>query len=127
MKTGPVMVLCFIGALTCACGDYEIPLRHGYFVARVGSNEFALVAPDHRVIVGPTITGFHVYRDTIVGRVRAGTADAFFIVDMNGGRAETGLAEREWRKRLEAKGVSSPRLNKPNRLQKLMPSVYSDQ
>jgi hypothetical protein len=127
MTARAVIALCFVGVLAGACGDYEIPLPHGYFVARTSSDEFALVAPNHHVIVGPTIKGFHVYRDIVVGRVSRGTSNEFFIVDLKGGRTEKGLAEGEWRKRLEARGVSAPHLSKPSRYQKLFPSTYLDQ
>jgi hypothetical protein len=126
MRACAVIVLCFVGVLAGACGDYEIPLRHGYFVARTSSDEFALVAPDHHVVIGPTIKEFHVYRDIVVGRVYGSEGDEFFIVDMKDGRAERGLAEHEWRKRLEARGISAPHLSKPNRWQKIIPSAYSD-
>ena len=126
MRTHCAIVFCVVGIFIGACGDYEIPLRRGYFVARTSSDEFALIAPDRHVIVGPTIKAFHVYRDVVVGKANSGAGDAFFIVDMKGGRAEQGLAEREWRKRLEARGISAPNLSKPSRCQKFFPSTYSD-
>jgi hypothetical protein len=105
-----VTAMCFVCALTWGCGDYEIPLRNGYLVARVSSGEFALVAPDHHVVIAPTITGLHVYGSAVVGNTNR--HDDFFIVDMRSGRSETRLTEREWRTRLRARGIVSPHLNK---------------
>jgi hypothetical protein len=65
------------------CGDYEIPLRNGYFIARVSSGTWAIVAPDRRVLIGPSVDKYAVKGDVVVGRVRISGSDtvAYFIVN----------------------------------------------
>jgi len=111
-RRASAVAICFAGALAAACGDYEIPLRHGYFIARVSSDTFVLVAPDHRVVVRPTITAYGVDGDVVAGRDDHGF---YFIVDTASGTRETQLIEREWRRRLQARGISAPQLRAPSR------------
>jgi hypothetical protein len=98
------------------CGDYEVPLRHGYILGRISSGTFVVVDPSRHVVVGPTVNGCKIVGDLFIGRVSGDDGQqSYFIVDMRSRNVQRGLSENEWRRHLTAYGVTDYRLVRPTR------------
>jgi hypothetical protein len=108
------------------CGDIHVPLPNGYFLAGFSADQFGIVAPDRRVVVGPTVDSYNVYGTLVVGHVTPPEGrPSYFIVDTRKNTVDAELNEAEWRKRLAALKLASPKLVRPMRFRILSHNVYS--
>ena len=103
--------------LSCAgaCGDYEIPLGHGFILVRTSPEVFAIVDPPHRVIAGPTVDRYRVHGDIVTGHVRSNGRETYFVIDMRTREAALLLTEGQWRQTLAQRGITDLTLMKPPR------------
>ena len=116
MSSVRLALITLFAAVITGCGDYEIPLRHGYLLGRISSDTFVLVDPSKRIVVGPTVDSCQVVGDLFIGRVsRDDGQQSYFIVDMRSRNVHRDLSETEWRRQLAAKGVTDFRLVRPTR------------
>jgi hypothetical protein len=105
-----------VAVVLAGCGDYEIPLSHGYILGRISSGTFVVVDPSHHVVVGPTVDRCQVVGDFFIGRVSGDDGQhSYFIVNMRSGNVQRGLNEIEWRRQLATSGVTDYRLVRPTR------------
>jgi hypothetical protein len=105
-----------LAVVLAGCGDYEIPLRHGYILGRISSGTFVVVDPSQHVVVGPTVNGCMVVGDLFIGRVSGDDGQqSYFIVNMRSRNVQRGLRENEWRRQLATYGVTDYRLIRPTR------------
>jgi hypothetical protein len=110
-----------------ACGDIHVPLPNGYFLTSFSAGQFGIVAPDRRVVVGPTVDSYNVYGSLVIGHVTpAEGRSSYFIIDTLKKTVDAELNEGEWRKRLAASKLASPKLVQPMRFRILSRSVYPD-
>ena len=111
-----VVLIALAVIVAVGCGDYEIPLRHGYILGRISSGTFVVVDPSQHVVVGPTVDGCNVVGDLFIGRVSSDEGQqSYFIVNMRSRNVQRGLTENEWRRQLAAYGVTDYRLVRPKR------------
>lgn len=116
MRSIRVALLALVAALIAGCGDYEIPLRHGYILGRISSGTFVVVDPSRHVVVGPTVDRCQVVGDLFIGRVSIDNGPpSYFIVNMRSRIVQRGLSETEWRRQLATNGVKEYRLVRPTR------------
>lgn len=95
-------------------GDFEIPLPHGYFIARVQPGHFVLVAPDRHTIVLRAIRSYYVQKDVVVGELaQAGGASEFFILDTHSGVLNANLRSEDWEQRVRIFGITEKSLHEP--------------
>lgn len=105
-------------------GDYAVPLPNGYELVRLAGSTIVLDKPglDCR-LVGPTVDGYCVYGDIVVGHVSRDdslrdirpSVPGYFLVDTKQGTAFQGLGEAEWLKTLKKHGIAGKQLRKPSR------------
>jgi len=111
-----VALIVAVAAVIVGCGDYEIPLRHGYVLGRIRSGVFVVVDPTQHVVVGPTVDRCQIVGDLFIGRVANDKGQhIYFIVNMRSRTVQDGLNENEWRRQLAASGVTDYRLVRPTR------------
>jgi hypothetical protein len=63
VSTVRVALMVLAVTVIAGCGDYEVPLRHGYILGRISSGTFVVVDPSHHVVVGPTVNGCKIVGD----------------------------------------------------------------
>ncbi len=100
------------------CGDYNIQLPRGYFLARIDSGAFAIVNPQNRVITPLSHNGvaLAVVGDMVVGQIdpmpplsgRAELANTFFIVNTATGEAAANLSGENYLAQLRELGIPTP-------------------
>ena len=104
--------------MVCGCpggGDFEIPLPHGYFIARVQLGHFVLVAPDRHTIVLRAVRSYFVENDMVVGELaQAGGSSEFFILDTRSGALNTNLRSEDWGQRVRIFGITEKSLHEPH-------------
>lgn len=116
MRSVRVALIALAVTVIAGCGDYEIPLRHGYILGRISSGTFVVVDPSQHIVVGPTVDGCRVVGDLFIGRVSGDDGQqSYFIVNMRSRNVQRGLSENEWRRQLATYGVKDHRLVRPTR------------
>jgi hypothetical protein len=102
------------------CGDYEIPLRNGYFIARVSSDTWVIVGPDHNVLVGPSVDQYAIKGDVVAGRVRPSddAAVTYFVLNTRTGTTINIRDEGAWRRELARQHIQDVVLVRPARGQR---------
>ena len=132
----PVEVIIYV-VLSVACSgclpslmssDYKIPLSEGYAIIRASRNDIALFHDNASsgictMVMGPTIDGYHVYKDILVGytvkpRPEAedkNTPPGYFVFSFRTGEAITGLSYKQWIDQLNRHGIrTAPLLHRPS-------------
>jgi len=100
--------------VACGGGDYEIPLRHGYFIARVGEGKFCVVDPERHVIILPSVNEYQVHGDVLIGRVSQLNSQTFFVLDMKTHKLESNLTARQFADEIRKRGIHDPSLRRPS-------------
>ena len=112
-----MLVISFIISVSCGCpggGDFEVPLPHCYFIARVQPGHFVVVAPDRHTIVLRAIRSYFVEKDMVVGELaQIGSSPEFFILDTRSGALNTNLGLEEWSQRVRIFGITEKSLHQP--------------
>ena len=108
--------------------DYSISLPDGYSIIRSSSEDIALNYFS-TIEVEPTIDGYRVYRNVLVGHTvkpspnteDKSTKPGYFIVVFKRGETRTGLSREQWIKELSRLGIRSvPTLHRPTGLDQLL-------
>lgn len=115
-----------------ACGDYQIRLPGGHYLARVYAGAFLIVKDrDGRglggdVVVNASVDSYQVLDGLIVGHVstldymspeeKEVSKPGYFILNAKTHEVKEGLDKKAWLDALRALGVNNgPRLSKPSR------------
>lgn len=100
-------------------GDYEIRLPNGYLLARVYSKPIIVVAPNRRVVMGPTVERYAVKGDIVVGSVAQNGKRFWFVLNTKAHRLRM-VGYQEWRSELRVLSVEESDVGPPSRLHALM-------
>lgn len=102
--------------------DYEVELGAGYKLVRTNACNVMILHKDHGFIIPSKIVGLGLRKDIITGRVEneplanVPSIPGYFIVEMETGSVQTGLAEQTWLNALRLLGLKHPpKLRKPSR------------
>jgi hypothetical protein len=79
--------------VACPSRDYEIPLPHGYFIARWQAGDFALISSDRHTVVVRNVKTFALHGNVV----------------------RDGLQAMRWESELDAMKVRDRELRRPNR------------
>jgi hypothetical protein len=102
--------------VACPSRDYEIPLPHGYFIARWQAGDFALISSDRHTVVVRNVKTFALHGDIVFGEsADVGETAKFFIVDTKSNVVRDGLQAMRWESELDAMKVRDRELRRPNR------------
>ena len=111
-------LLALLAVTWVACGDYQISLPNHYILGRIQSDSFVIAAPDHKIVLGPSIKRYAIVRDFVVGvEAREYSAESYFVLNTSTGVVEHMQSSNEWRRRLQELAMSEPLLAKPQRSQ----------
>lgn len=111
-----------LAIVACAGGgDFEVPLPNGYFIARVSTRKFCVVAPDEHTVILPDISLYRVDNDIVGGQTPGSAGGAFFLLDTKTHSLVTDLSQIEWLKRRSALGLRDNTLRQPRPVGSMWP------
>jgi hypothetical protein len=101
----------FLRYLAAGGTDYRIALGNGYELVRTSSEHIMMSAPDHTVILGPTVNSYRTSRYYVFGHVsstESARVTAFFLVDTRNGKLQLWSTKKQWLRGLKKAGVVGP-------------------
>ncbi len=127
-----VIVLCCLVSAGFNClvryvafhdSEYVIELPNGFYLSQVHAGHVNLCTPNYKALLGPTIDGYCVDGQFVMGHDRDGCTcqgrragpNGFFLLDTESIYFNFGLSRQKWLKVLAAHGIKQePKLQKPS-------------